>query len=100
MIDWNAPDSPGVYIFKAGTGEIIYVGKAKSLPARLASYQGANLDGKTAQMMVAAQSLEVIACRNEAEALILENTLIKQHRPKYNISLKDSAQYAYLKITG
>lgn len=99
-MDWTAPDAPGVYLFKSGTGEILYVGKAKSLANRLASYRSSSLSGKTAQLMKRVQSLEVMACRNESEALVLENTLIKQHRPPYNILLKDNVQYAYLKITG
>ncbi len=100
MIDWNAPSSPGVYIFRSKPGEVLYVGKANNLSARLAHYKnGSGHEPKTANLVREAESLELIACRNEADALILENTLIKQHRPKYNISLKDSTYYAYLKIT-
>lgn len=100
LIDWSAPSEPGVYLFKSISGEIIYVGKAKSLRERLAHYRAGGLDSKTSELIKHADFLELIACRNEADALVLENTLIKQHRPKYNVSLKDSSYYAYLKITG
>ena len=99
MIDWSAPSEPGVYLFKNSSGEIVYVGKAKSLSNRLANYRANNLSGKTAELMKQAVCLEVIACRNESEALVLENTLIKQHRPRFNVDLKDNVYYAYLKIT-
>ncbi len=99
MIDWRAPSEPGVYLFKDASGKIVYVGKAASLANRLSNYRSNSLEGKSAELMRTAASLELIACRNETEALVLENTLIKQHRPTFNILLKDSVQYAYVKVT-
>ena len=101
MIDWNkisAPDAPGVYLFKSAGGKILYIGKANSLRARLAQHASAR-EEKGARLGLEADSIEFFACRNEADALILENTLIKQHRPHYNIDFKDSDYYAYLKVT-
>ncbi len=94
----SAPKAPGVYIYKAASGQILYVGKAKNIFNRVSHYRNPT-DAKTAVLMRLAHSVEFIACRNEAEALVLENTLIKQHKPDYNISLKDGEQYAYLKVT-
>lgn len=99
MIDFNAPKEPGVYLFKSNSGKILYVGKAKDLHARLSHYKTPERGSKTEHLMREARGLEYIACRNETEALVLENTLIKQHQPPYNIMLKDNSQYAYLKFT-
>ncbi len=99
MIDFSsAPKAPGVYIFKAASGQILYVGKAKDIANRISNYKNPT-DAKTAALMRLVKSVEFIVCRNESEALVLENTLIKQHKPDYNISLKDGEQYAYLKVT-
>ena len=95
----NAPKSSGVYIWKNVDGRIIYVGKAKSLKNRLSSYFGLKKDIKTRLLISQATSLEYIQTQNEYEALLLENTLIKKHQPKYNISLKDGKTYPMLKLT-
>lgn len=95
----NAPKTSGVYIWKNTEGIIIYVGKAKSLKARLASYFNDGKDIKTRLLVSNAFSLEYIKTQNEYEALLLENTLIKTHNPKYNISLKDGKTYPMLKLT-
>jgi excinuclease ABC subunit C len=95
------PDSPGVYFMKNGKGKILYVGKAKNLSARIRSYvqKPETLDAKTSALMRVAESVEYIATDTEVEALVLECTLIKEHRPRYNIRLKDDKRYPYLKLT-
>ncbi|MDR2541904.1 MAG: excinuclease ABC subunit UvrC [Treponema sp.] len=95
----DAPSEPGVYIMKNEEGEIIYVGKAKSLKNRLKSYFSGEKDIKTATLLKHVRSFETIIVTNEYEALLLENTLIKQHSPKYNISLKDGKTYPVIRIT-
>jgi excinuclease ABC subunit C len=95
------PDSPGVYLMKNRTGRVLYVGKAKNLSARVRSYaqKPEALDPKTNALMHAASSADYIATDTEVEALVLECTLIKEHRPRYNIRLKDDKRYPYLKLT-
>jgi excinuclease ABC subunit C len=95
------PESPGSYQFKDADGRVIYVGKAKSLRSRLNSYFGnpSLLHPKTAQMVSAAESVEWIEVRNEVEAFFLEYNLIKQHRPRFNIRLRDDKSYPYLAVT-
>lgn len=95
------PDSPGSYQFKDAQGRIIYVGKAKNLRQRLNSYfaDPRTLHPKVAQMVTEAQSLEWIEVRNDLEALMLEFNLIKQHRPRFNIRLRDDKSYPYLAVT-
>src|ERR1022692_1193753 len=80
----NLPDSPGVYLFKGARGKILYVGKARSLKKRVASYfsRGAE-SSKTDALLRAFQDIETIVTNTNLEALLLENTLIKKHRPKY-----------------
>jgi len=95
----DAPSEPGVYIMKDAEGQIIYVGKAKSLKNRLKSYFSGEKDIKTATLMRHVHSIETIIVSSEYEALLLENTLIKQHSPKYNISLKDGKTYPVVRIT-
>jgi len=95
----TAPNSPGVYIFRNSSGTPIYIGKAKSLRSRVASYFGTGLLDRTRQMVASAHSLEFIVTDNEAEALLLESNLIKQHYPKYNIELKDNEKFTYILIT-
>ncbi|MDO8532454.1 MAG: excinuclease ABC subunit UvrC [Dehalococcoidia bacterium] len=97
----SLPARPGVYIMKDETGRVIYVGKAASLRNRVRSYFGAQspLDSpKTGQLVAHVADLEYIVTGSDAEALILENTLIKQHKPHYNVRLKDDKTYPYLKI--
>jgi excinuclease ABC subunit C len=95
------PDSPGSYQFKDAEGRVIYVGKASSLRQRLSSYfQGpANLHPRTAQMVATAATVEWIQVRNEVEALMLEYSLIKQHRPRFNVRLRDDKSYPFLAVT-
>ena len=95
------PDSPGVYFMKNGRGRIIYVGKAKILSARIRSYlqRPDALDLKTSSLMRVTETIDYIATDTEIEALVLECTLIKEHRPRYNIRLKDDKRYPYLKLT-
>ena len=95
----EAPQEPGVYIWKDEDRRIIYVGKAKSLRSRLNSYFSGAKDVKTAILIRHARSIETIIVSNEYEALLLENTLIKQHSPKYNINLKDGKTYPVIRIS-
>ncbi|WP_405324269.1 excinuclease ABC subunit UvrC [Methanobrevibacter sp.] len=100
----NSPDElprkPGIYIMKDKNEEIIYVGKSKSLRSRVRSYFQKNLDRpKTQVLMSHFNSLEYIVTNTEKEALILEANLIKKHKPRYNINLKDDKRYPYVKIT-
>lgn len=97
----NIPDKPGCYLYKDRKGVIIYVGKAISLNKRVTSYFSTNvIDIKTKNLVSHISDMEYIITKNEVEALILENNLIKKHKPKYNINLKDSKRYAYIMITG
>src|ERR1700730_16981561 len=96
----NLPDSPGVYLFKGGRGRILYVGKARSLKKRVSSYFHKKPDQtKTAALLRAYKEIETIVTNTELEALLLENTLIKKHRPRYNVCLRDDKTYPYIKIT-
>jgi excinuclease ABC subunit C len=95
----EAPLSPGVYIMRDESGAIIYVGKARVLRNRLSSYFTGEKDVKTRTLVKRARSIEHIITNNEYEALLLENTLIKQHTPKYNINLKDGKSYPVIRIT-
>ena len=90
------PDSPGSYQFKDAAGRVLYVGKAKSLRSRVMSYFGTGLAERTLQMVSTADTVEWIAVRNEVEALFLEYNLIKEHRPRFNIRLKDDKRSCYL----
>jgi excinuclease ABC subunit C len=94
-----APESPGVYIFRNSGGIPIYIGKAKNIRNRVQSYFSREMLDRTKQMVSTAQSLEFIVTDNEAEALLLESNLIKQHYPKYNIELKDNEKFTYILIT-
>ena len=96
----NLPNKPGVYIMRDETDTIIYIGKAKNLKNRVQSYFREKLDRpKTQILMSHFDSLEYIITNSEKEALILEATLIKKHRPRYNVQLKDDKRYPYVKIT-
>jgi excinuclease ABC subunit C len=95
----NAPTSSGVYLWRDEDGTILYVGKAKILKNRLCSYFSGKKDIKTRLLISRAFTIEYIVTNTEYEAFILENTLIKQHRPKYNIDLKDDKSYPALRIT-
>ncbi len=93
------PTRPGVYIFKDNDGRILYVGKALNLRNRVRSYfQLSGRTAKTVLLMGHVAELETIVTDSEVEALILESTLIKEHRPHYNVRLKDDKQYPYIRI--
>jgi excinuclease ABC subunit C len=96
----HAPEAPGVYIFKDGSGRPIYVGKAKNVKRRVLSYFKASGDipHKTQVMMNRAKSLEFILTTTDKEAFILESNLIKKHLPRYNIILRDDKQYPWLRL--
>ena len=93
------PDAPGSYQFKDRDGRVIYVGKAKSLRSRLSNYFVRNLPVRTAQMVASAESVEWIQVDNDVEALMLEYSLIKLHRPRFNIRLVDDKSYPFLAVT-
>ncbi|MCR5035008.1 MAG: excinuclease ABC subunit UvrC [Clostridia bacterium] len=95
------PDSPGVYIHKDSLGNAIYVGKAVSLRSRVRQYfqSSRNMDPKVRSMVSQISEFEYITVDSEMEALILECNLIKKHRPKYNILLRDDKTYPYIKVT-
>jgi excinuclease ABC subunit C len=95
------PDAPGSYQFKDARGRVIYVGKAKSLRQRLSNYfqSPASLPPRTAQMVQTAETVEWIQVRNDVEALMLENTLIKRHQPRFNVRLRDDKSYPFLAVT-
>src|ERR1700749_638877 len=97
----SIPDAPGSYQFVDAEGRVIYVGKAKSLRSRLSNYFGppAALPERTRQMVRAADHVEWIGVRNEVEALFLEFNLIKRHRPRFNIRLKDDKSYPFMAVT-
>jgi len=95
------PASPGVYLYKNTEGEVIYVGKAKSLRHRVSSYfhEGRIADAKTGTLVREAADVDYIVVANNKEALALENHLIKQKKPRFNILLRDDKTYPYLKLT-
>ena len=95
------PTQPGVYLYKNAEGEVIYVGKAKNLRARVRSYflAASQMNQKTGSLMREAVDLEYITVANEREALALENNLIKQRKPRFNILLRDDKTYPYVKLT-
>jgi excinuclease ABC subunit C len=97
----SIPDAPGSYQFLDGEGRVIYVGKAKSLRSRLSNYFAppATLPERTYQMVQAADHVEWIVSNNEVDAFFLEFNLIKRHKPRFNIRLKDDKSYPYLAIT-
>jgi excinuclease ABC subunit C len=95
------PDAPGSYQFRDRDGRVIYVGKASSLRSRLSNYfqNPANLPPRTAQMVAQAESVEWIQVRNDVEAIMLEYSLIKQHKPRFNVRLRDDKSYPFLAVT-
>jgi excinuclease ABC subunit C len=95
------PLGPGVYLYKDGADVVIYVGKAKSLRARVRSYFSADklAERKTSSLIEEAQDLDYILVDNEKEALALENNLIKQYKPRFNVLLRDDKTYPYIKLT-
>jgi excinuclease ABC subunit C len=97
----SLPTEPGVYLFKDVLGTIVYVGKARSLRQRVKSYflENRSLDAKTGSLVREITDLDYIVVDNEREALALENNLIKQHKPKFNIMLRDDKTYPYIRYT-
>lgn len=96
----NLPNNPGVYQFKNDKGKVIYVGKAIKLKNRVKSYFiGTNQSAKTAALISKTHDLELIVTDNEVEALVLENNLIKELKPRYNINLKDDKSFPFIKVT-
>ena len=95
------PELPGVYLFKDATGKVVYVGKARSLRNRVRSYflESRWVDAKTGSLAREIADLETILVENEREALALENNLIKQYKPKFNVLLRDDKTYPYIKLT-
>jgi excinuclease ABC subunit C len=95
------PDSPGVYLFKDAAGTVLYVGKATSLRSRVRSYflESRWMDAKTGSLAREIADLDTIVLANAREALALENNLIKQYQPKFNIRLVDDKTYPYIKLT-
>ncbi|HEU4916252.1 MAG TPA: excinuclease ABC subunit UvrC [Acidimicrobiia bacterium] len=93
------PDQPGAYLFRDKHGKVVYVGKAKSLRSRVPSYFGVGLHPRTQAMVDNARAVEWIITESEVAALMLEFSLIKQHRPRFNVKLVDDKSYPYLAIT-
>ena len=99
LFNKDIPDNPGVYLMKQKS-KVIYIGKAKNLSKRIASYfNREHMDEKTKELVKNIDNLEFIICTSETDALILENNLIKKFSPKYNINLKDQKTYPYILIT-
>jgi excinuclease ABC subunit C len=93
------PDTPGVYLFKDARGRVLYVGKADVLRDRVRSYFGPSLDVRHVRLVERAERLDYVLTGSVSEAYLLEANLIKQHRPRYNIRLKDDKSYPYVKVT-
>ena len=95
------PDKPGVYLWKNAAGEILYVGKANSLRARVSSYLGpdAGATPERAALVRQIADVETIVVPSEPQALLLENTLIKEHKPRFNIRLTDDKSYPRIAVT-
>src|SRR5919199_1412147 len=98
----RVPEEPGIYIMKDSSGGIIYIGKAKNLRKRIASYfsrHDSRREWKTARLVDRIADIDFVVTDNEIEAFLLESNLIKRYRPVFNIELKDQQRYTYLKIT-
>src|SRR5258708_7590095 len=95
------PLAPGVYLYKDAAAKVIYVGKAKILRARVRRYFNEDklLDVKTGSLIAEARDIDYILVDNEKEALALENNLIKQYKPRFNVLLRDDKTYPYIKLT-
>jgi excinuclease ABC subunit C len=96
----HLPDQPGVYLFKDRSGDVVYIGKAARLADRVRSYfvKSADHTPKTALLVSQVADLETMVTRSELEALILESNLVKRHRPRFNVVLRDDKQYPYLRL--
>jgi excinuclease ABC subunit C len=97
----NLPASPGIYMFRNRSGRIIYIGKAKNLKNRVRTYFTSvhKLDPKTARLAGAIDDFDLVVTDSEIEALILEANLVKEHKPRYNVNLKDDKHFPYIKVT-
>jgi excinuclease ABC subunit C len=97
----SLPDRPGVYMFKDEGGEILYIGKAKSLRSRVRSYfrDSGPTHPRTVRLLERVSDFDILSTDSEIEALILEANLVKEHKPRYNVSLKDDKRYPYIKVT-
>ena len=95
----GVPDEPGAYLFRDRVGRVVYVGKAKSLRKRLASYWAKPVHPRTEAMLEAAAGVDWIVASGEVDALMLEYNLIKEHRPRYNVRYRDDKSYPYLAVT-
>ncbi|MEW5994481.1 MAG: excinuclease ABC subunit UvrC, partial [Candidatus Zixiibacteriota bacterium] len=97
----NLPTSPGVYLFKDASGKIVYIGKARNLRNRVRSYfqSRGEYDPRTNRMLAQVADLDLMATTNDVEALILEANLVREHKPRYNILLKDDKHFPYIKVT-
>ena len=93
------PDQPGIYFFQDAAGKTLYVGKAKGLKKRVASYLARELEPRLANMLAEAVDVDYLVAGTEQEALLLENDFIKQRKPRYNVLLRDDKTYPYLKLT-
>ncbi len=94
------PDQPGIYLYRDAKGKILYVGKARSIRKRLASYFVAGLKHpKTEALLAEFETIDTVVANTESEALALENAFIKKHKPRYNILLRDDKTYPYIKVT-
>ncbi len=94
------PDAPGVYLMRGAQGDVVYIGKARSLRSRVRSYfRRGDRTAKTISLVQRVADLEVIVTDSEVEALLLENNLIKEHRPPFNVTFRDDKGYLYVKIT-
>ena len=97
----NLPSSPGVYLFKNAQGRIIYIGKAKNLKNRVRTYfrSSSAVDPKTERIVAQTTDLDLLVTHSEVEALILEANLVHEHKPRYNVDLKDDKHFPYIKVT-
>src|SRR5919106_381227 len=95
------PDKPGVYLFRDGQDRVIYVGKARSVRKRVANYFGApsGLEARTQALVAASRAVEWVVVGGEVQALMLEFSLIQEHRPRYNVRYNDDKSYPYLAVT-
>src|SRR5438309_12043124 len=95
------PTEPGVYLYKDEAGKVLYVGKAKNLRSRVRSYFNEDrlAEAKTGTLIAEARDIDYIQVDNNKEALALENNLIKQYKPRFNILLRDDKTYTYVKLT-
>src|SRR5687768_9317848 len=94
----SLPVAPGVYLFKDAKGRVLYVGKADSLRDRVRSYLGPSLEMRHMRMVERADRIDFVRTGSVGEAFLLENNLIKQHKPRYNIRLKDDKSFLHLRV--